>query len=76
MTAPSVGNALQLHPKVAGGTLSGAVTICVLALLQHWNITVGDVTAGAITVIVTAVGGWLSPISAKFEDDLAPPPPA
>lgn len=69
-------NALQLHPKVTGGSLSGAVALIVIALLKHWNVHLDEVTASAITVVVGSVGAWLTPATSRLQELLDGPPPA
>lgn len=68
-------NALTLHPKTAGGTLSGAVALIVVALLKHWHVNLDDVTSSALTVIAGSVGAWLAPVASHWQGELEGPPP-
>lgn len=56
--------ALNLHPKVAGGSLAGA-----LGILIDWIFTLTHVHAtppvsGAIVLLLCFLGGWLAPMVA------------
>jgi hypothetical protein len=53
--------ALDIHPKVAGGTLSGSLAVLIVWILSLRGIAVPDVAIGALVVFFTAVGGWLAP---------------
>lgn len=53
--------ALQIHPKIAGASLSGALSLIVIYVLGRFNITVTPDVAGAISVIFSFAGGYLSP---------------
>jgi hypothetical protein len=58
MSAP-----LDIHPKVAGGTLSGAVALIVLWALSYWIVVPPEVAA-AFTLALASIGGWLAPAPA------------
>lgn len=55
--------ALNIHPKVAGATISGSLGILVVWLLGQAHVTVGTTVAAAIVAVLAAVGGWLAPIA-------------
>lgn len=50
----------NIHAKVKGGTVSGAVAVLVLWLLST-KVAVPTPASDAITVIIAALGGWLTP---------------
>jgi len=52
--------ALNIHPKVAGGTLSGALALIVLWALSYWVVAPPEVAA-AFTLLLGGIGGWLAP---------------
>lgn len=59
---------LNIHPKVAGGSLAGLLSLVLLALLTRYtHHAVSAATEGEITLFVAAFGAWLSPI-AKAEE--------
>lgn len=53
--------ALNIHPKVAGGTLSGALALLIIWVLMLCHVAVPDVAAGALVVALSGLGGWLAP---------------
>jgi hypothetical protein len=55
--------ALAIHPKVAGGSLSGSVALIALWAASYWVIVPPEVAA-AFAVVLGFVGGWLSPAQA------------
>lgn len=55
--------ALNIHSKVAGGGLSGALALVILAVVGHW-LTISPEVAAGITAIVGFVGSWLAPVIA------------
>lgn len=54
--------ALNIHPKVAGMTLTGALSVLAVWILGLAHVQVDPVAAGALTVVIGAFGGWLAPI--------------
>jgi len=74
-----VNGLLNLHPKVAGGGVSGSLALIILTVVGHWYAVTPNVAA-AFTVILTVVGAYLSPVlnkeaAAVAADTAAPPPP-
>jgi hypothetical protein len=59
-----VNGALNLHPKVAGGTLAGSLTLIVVWVLSLVHVIVPLEIGMAFTLLFTFVGGWLAPASA------------
>jgi len=55
-----VNGSLNIHPKVAGGTLSGALALIILWALSYWVIVPPEVAA-AFTLLLGSVGAWLAP---------------
>jgi hypothetical protein len=53
-------NALDIHPKVAGGTISSALTLIIVWVASYW-VTVPTEPAIALSVVLGFVGGWLTP---------------
>lgn len=53
---------LDIHPKVAGMTLTGALGILAVWILGLAHVQVDPVAASALAVVVGAFGGWLAPI--------------
>jgi hypothetical protein len=66
---------LNLHPKVVGGTGSGALGILIVWLLGLAHITVDPVVAGALVTALAFVGGWLAPILKPANSTETPPKP-
>lgn len=58
-------SALELHPKVAGGGISGALALIILWVLALWHITVPPEVAAAGTLILGSVGAYFSPLAKK-----------
>jgi hypothetical protein len=52
---------LDVHPKVAGGTLAGAAALLIVWILSLCHVAVPDVAASALAVILGTLGGWLAP---------------
>lgn len=65
---------LNLHPKVAGGTLSGALALIVLWGLSYALVVPPEVAA-AFTLVLSFVGGWLAPTFANSPAALIDPAP-
>jgi len=59
-------NALTIHPKVAGSSLSGALTLIILYAVSTFlpSVKITPEVAAAITLILTFAGGWLAPAAA------------
>ena len=55
-------SALDVHPKVVGGSLSGSAGILVIWLLGLAHVTVDPVVAGALVAIASGLGAWLAPV--------------
>lgn len=53
--------ALDIHPKVAGGALSGALAILIVWILSLIGVQVPDVAAAALATALAGFGGWLAP---------------
>jgi hypothetical protein len=52
--------------KVAAGGIGGAVSVIVIALLQHYaNLTIDPTLASAITTVVSFLVGYIVPPSAR-----------
>lgn len=64
---------LAIHPKVVGGGLSGLLTLVVLQLLTRYGINVSGSVEGEITLGLSLLGGYLSPIVAHEEQVLVNP---
>lgn len=62
---------LNIHPKVVGSTLAGALAVLVIWILSLWNVTVPETAAGALVVVLGGVGGWLSPVLSSIEKPAA-----
>lgn len=56
--------ALEIHPKVAGGTLAGSLTLIVVWILGLFGVAVPLEIGMAFTLLFTFAGGWLAPASA------------
>lgn len=54
--------ALNIHPKVVGSTLAGAIAVLIIWILGLEHITVPETAAGALVVLIGGIGGYLSPI--------------
>ena len=67
-----VKGALDIHPKVAGGTLAGALAILIVWILGLEGVAVPDVAAAALVTALSGLGGWLAPAGY----DAANPPAA
>ena len=52
---------LNLHPKVAAGTLAGAVVGIIIAELARYGITIAPDEASNITVILSFLAGYITP---------------
>jgi hypothetical protein len=52
---------LNLHPKVAGASLSGSLAILVVYVLSLVGIDVPTVASAALAVVLAGFGGWLAP---------------
>lgn len=52
---------LDFHPKVAGGTLAGAVALIVLYGLGFALDNIPYEVAGAVTLICATIGGYFAP---------------
>lgn len=59
--------ALNIHPKVAGFTISGAVAFIVLRVLGHYY-AIDSELSEAVTFLFGALGGYLAPLAKE------PPP--
>jgi len=68
--------ALDIHPKVAGGTIAGAIAVLIVWILNLAGIPVPDVADAALVVILTALGGWLAPAGYPQTNPPAPATPA
>jgi hypothetical protein len=64
-------NALTIHPKVAGGTLSGALGLIIVWLFSLGHIDVPPEVSGAMVLVLMFAGGWLTPSPAAETN--APP---
>jgi hypothetical protein len=51
---------LNLHQKVAGGGLSGALALIILWVLSYW-VKVPVEVGSAFTLLLSFAGAWLSP---------------
>lgn len=51
---------LNLHPKVAGGSLSACLALIVLWAVSYWIVVPPEVAA-AFTAALGFAGAWLSP---------------
>lgn len=60
--APQVNGSLDIHPKVAGATLSAALGIVVVWLLTLAHVEVTPEAAAAIPAVLAGFGGWLAPL--------------
>lgn len=58
-------SALELHPKVAGGSLSGAVGLIVLWVLSLWHVSVTPEESGALVLVLGSVGAYFAPLLKK-----------
>lgn len=61
-------NALNVHPKVVGGTLAGTLAAIVVYALTLAGIHVPDVAAAALTTGFAGLGGWLVSTDQAFGD--------
>ena len=52
---------LGIHPKVTSATAACAAAILVVWILSLFGITVPDVVYGALVIVFTFAGGWLTP---------------
>jgi hypothetical protein len=52
---------LDIHPKVAGGTLACALAVLIVWILSLVGIPVPLVADGALVTALSALGGWLAP---------------
>lgn len=64
---------LSLHPKVAGGTVSGALTLIILWVLSLWHVTVPPEIAAAGTLILATLGAYFAPLADKEQPGKATP---
>ena len=62
-----MGGALVLHPKVVGGSLSGACGVLCVWLLGLAHVGVDPIVASALTVVLGGFGAWLAPLAARIE---------
>jgi hypothetical protein len=62
--------ALNLHPKVVGGTGGGTLGILVVWLLGLAHVTVDPVVAGALVTVLAFVGGYLAPVFHALQGEL------
>ena len=65
---------LDLHPKVVGSTLAGALTILIVYGLSLGHITVPTVASAALTVVISGIGGWLAPVGYPAQPTTTPEP--
>ncbi len=56
---------LDLHPKVAGASLAGALGLIVVWLFSLGHITVPNEVAAAIVLALTFAGGWAAPTATR-----------
>lgn len=66
---PDMKTSLAIHPKVVGGGLTGLLTLVILQLLTRYGINVSGAVEGEITLGISLIGGYLSPI-AKHEEEV------
>jgi hypothetical protein len=52
---------LNIHPKVAGGSLSGALALIIIWVFSLVHIQVPVEVAAAMVLVFTFAGGWLAP---------------
>jgi hypothetical protein len=52
---------LDIHPKVAGATLAGALAVLIVWILSLVGIPVPDVADAALVTVLSGLGGWLAP---------------
>lgn len=52
---------LDIHPKVAGGTLAGAFAVLIVWILSLVGIPVPAAADAALVVVLSGIGGWLAP---------------
>lgn len=62
--------ALNLHPKVVGGTGGGTIGVLVVWLLGLAHVTVDPIVAGALVTVLAFVGGWLAPVFHSLQGHL------
>lgn len=55
--------ALDIHPKVAGGTIAAAGAVLIVWILSLAGISVPVVADGALVTVLSGLGGWLAPAS-------------
>lgn len=65
---------LAIHPKVVGGSLSGAVVLIALAILGHFGIHPSGETDAAATLIVASVGAYFAPLLEDEQPGVSTPP--
>ncbi len=65
---------LDIHPKVAGSSLAGAIAVLIVWVLGLVHVAVPDVAAGALVVALTTFGGWLAPAGYQPKAPAAEPP--
>jgi len=60
----ALSGSLNLHPKVAGGSLSACLALIILWAVSYWVMVPPEVAA-AFTSALGFVGAWLSPAQAS-----------
>lgn len=66
-------NPLNIHPKVVGGGVTGLLTLIVLQVLAHYGINVSASVEGEITMGLSVIGGYLTPVLDHEETELEAP---
>lgn len=56
--------ALEIHPKVAGGSLAGALALIIVWGLSLAHVAVPTEVGMAFTLVLAFAGGWAAPSKA------------
>lgn len=57
-------SSVDIHPKVAGASLSASLSLIVLWAISYW-VDVPVEVAAAFTAVLGFAGGWLAPTDTK-----------